>query len=123
MERRPYFIFGDILACAATGAAAGWLVHALIPGAWFLPLAIVAGMALGMLAGMIGGMLFSPFFGGFEIIMPAALSGMAAGMVVAMLSAMAGTGPAAALGAGGATGLACLAYTYVLQALKHGPVR
>ena len=45
MERRPYFIFGDLLACAVTGAAAGWIAHAVIPGGWH-PL---IGMMLGML--------------------------------------------------------------------------
>ena len=84
MERRAYFVLGDLLACAVAGAAAGWLVQLAVPGDWFAAIGMALGMVLGMLAGMGCGALFSPLFGALEVMLPAALSGMAAGMAVGM---------------------------------------
>lgn len=131
MERRAYFIFGDLLACIATGAAAGWLAQAAIPAGWTATIGTVPGMAaamllgmtLGMLAGVLGGILFSPFFGAMEISLPAGLAGMVAGAVVGMLQAMAGIGAATALWTGAAVGLLCLGYTYLLQARLQGEAK
>ncbi len=123
LEHRAYFIFGDVLACAVTGAAAGWLAHAAIPGDWHPLIAMAAGMLLGFLVGAIGGVVFTPLFGALEISLPAGLAGMMAGSVVGMLQAAAEIGPETALWSGALTGLACLAYSYILQARMHGEVR
>lgn len=123
MERRAYFIFGDLLACAASGAAAGWITFAVVPGDWFAIIGMMLGMALGMLAGTVVGFFFAPFFGDFEIALPAGLSGMTAGAAVGMLRGMAGIDAAAALLGGAVAGLACLAYTYLLQARLHGEAK
>lgn len=120
MERRAYFIFGDMLACAASGAAAGWITFAFIPGGWFAIVGMTLGMVLGMLVGMAAGVVFAPFFGDFEIALPSALSGMIAGAAVGMLREVAEIDAAAALLGGAVTGLASLAYTYFLQARLHG---
>lgn len=122
MERRVYFIAGDLLACAATGAAAAWLAWAVVPGDWFAPFAIALGMVSGLIAGTLGGILFTPFFGSMEIAMPTGLTGMAAGMAGGMLPALAADDAGTALWVGAAAGLLCLAYTYVLQARLHGEV-
>lgn len=120
MERRGYFIFGDVLACAAAGAAAGWLSWLAVPAGWTGPLwvtiGLILGMILGMVAGMIFGILFMPLFGALEIVVPAILSGLLAGMAAGMLQPMARIGAAEALSGGAVIGLACLAYTYALQA-------
>ncbi|MBE9555534.1 MAG: hypothetical protein IMF08_01650 [Proteobacteria bacterium] len=122
MERRLYFVFGDLLACAVTGAAAGWVVHAVIPGDWFALIGMALGMLLGMAVGAVGGILFAPLFGNLEISLPATLAGMMAGSLVGMLRGMAGIDSVAALWVGALAGLACLAYSYVLQARLHGEV-
>lgn len=123
MERRPYFIFGDILACIATGAAAGWIVHAALPADWFAPVGMVLGMALGMLIGLAGGFLFGPLFGDLETTLPAGLSGMVAGSLAGMLQGMVEFGSATALLGGALAGLACLAYTYAWQARLRGEAK
>ena len=122
MERRVYFILGDLLTCIAAGAAGGWLILLVVPGDWFVLLGMVIGMALGMVAGMLVGALFSPLFGAMELMLPASLSGMLGGMVVGMMQATAGIGPADAAWSGAAVGILCLAFTYRLQARLHGEV-
>lgn len=122
MEHRLYFLFGDLLATAVTGAAAAWIVQTAMPSGMFLPLAMLVGMVLGMLVGAAFGTLFGPFFGAFEVALPTALAGMMAGMMAPMLKGMAG-GAVAALWTGAITGLACLAFTYILQALMRGEAR
>jgi hypothetical protein len=122
LERRVYFIAGDLLACAATGAAAAWLAWLAVPGGWFAPLGMVVGLVVGLLVGMLGGILFTPIFGSMEIAMPTGLTGMASGMAGGMLPALAADDAGTALWVGAAAGLLCLAYTYVLQARLHGEV-
>jgi hypothetical protein len=117
-----YFLAGDLLACMTAGAAGGWLTLTLIPGDWFAPAAMGAGMIVGMCAGLIGAALFTPFFGAFEIMLPSSLSGMVAGMVVAMLGTMAGLGGVAAIWVGGLVGILCLMMTYLVQARLGGEV-
>jgi uncharacterized membrane protein YeaQ/YmgE (transglycosylase-associated protein family) len=122
MERRLYFIFGDLLACAVTGAAAGWIAHAVIPGDWHPLIGMALGMLLGLPTGLVGGILFAPLFGDFEVSLPASMAAMVAGSVVGMLQGMTQIGAGAALWAGALAGLACLAYSYALQARLHGEV-
>jgi hypothetical protein len=120
MEARPYFILGDILACAVTGAAAGWLVHAMLPGDFLALAGMALGMVLGMLVGFVGGVLFTPLFGSMEISLPAGLAGMVAGGGVGMLQYLTEMDSLQALWGGALGGLACLAYTYILQAFLRG---
>jgi hypothetical protein len=122
LERRLYFVFGDLLACAATGAVAGWAAHAVVPGGWYALAGMALGMFIGFLVGLFGGVLFTPFFGSLEIALPAGLAGMVAGSVVGMFGGMAGIDAAAALWIGALAGLACLAFTYILQAGMQGEV-
>ena len=115
MERRIYFVMGDLLCNAAGGALAG-VVVALAAGSW-PPL---PGMAAGMLLGGAAAMLIAPLggllFGMLELMLPMMVSGMAAGMLAAMW-ASAGTLQAGAAAARGAlVGLLVLAATYLLNA-------
>ncbi len=123
MERRVYFLIGDLLACIVAGAAAGWLARLAVSGDWLVVLGMATGAALGMLAGMVAGLLFAPFFGSIELLLPATLSGMLAGMGVGILHAWAAIGPADAAWTGALVGIACLVFTYLLQARLHGEVQ
>lgn len=120
VERRGYFIVGDMLACATAGAVAAWLSWLVVPADWntlpWMGVGVILGMVVGMFAGLICGLLFTPFFGAMEIVVPAVFSGLLAGMVAAMLYAAAEIGPVSALWVGALVGLAGLAYTYALQA-------
>jgi hypothetical protein len=111
MERRVYFILGDLLSCVAAGAAGGWLTELAHPGACF----VLIGMAIGMVLGMVAGLLLSPFFGSLEVMLPASLSGMVVGMMhdISLMDAA---------GIGAAMGILCLAFSYRLQARLQGEV-
>ena len=122
MEKRLYFVVGDVLACTSLGAAAGWLTYAVLPQNWWFGVAMVLGMFLGMVVGALGGFLFSPFFGAMEIALPTALAGMMAGMAGGMQAVMSGTGGAEALQSGAGIGILCLAFTYLLQSQLQGEV-
>ena len=82
MERRPYFIVGDLLVNAVAGAATGIAVVRLVPDSWNTPLAMLAGMGVGITVGLVIGFIAMPFFGAFEVMLPAMTSGMLAGMLV-----------------------------------------
>ena len=120
MERRLYFIFGDILTCTVSGAVGGWLAHTGVPGDLSMFFAMFIGMFLGMLAGMLIGFCLAPLFGAMEIMLPASLAGMVAGMMIGMGQMMLHPSPEDASIGGALTGLACLLLTYLLQARLRG---
>lgn len=116
MERRLYFLIGDIISNAGAGALVALGVAAFIDPAWFT----IVAMAVGMLVGGIGAipiaMAASIPFGAFEVMVPVMTTGMVSGMAVGMVAAVRtlDLGPAAALGAG--SGLVVLAGLYTLNA-------
>lgn len=120
MAWRLYFLFGDLLACITVGAVSGWLTMAVVPDDWYLLAAMGAGMIVGMIVGMFGAILFTPLFGSLEIMLPAALSGMAAGAALGMIDNMAEIGWTHAVWGGGLVGLLCLFATYVVQINLRG---
>lgn len=116
MERRPYFVMGDLVANAATGALVGCAAAALVGPHWHSLLAMGLGMLGGMLLSLIASFAFVPFFGAHEVMVPVMTTGMAAGMVVAMQAAMGGVGLAAAMGRGAGIGLAVVVACSALDA-------
>lgn len=116
MERRLYFIAGDLLTNALAGAAAALAARGTISDVWNPVVAMPAGMLLGMFASLPVILVLMPFFGAFEVMLPAMLTGMIAGMVVGMLEAMDPlTIPKAAL-SGGGIGALVVVLVYVLTA-------
>ncbi|MDY6812118.1 MAG: hypothetical protein SV108_00365 [Pseudomonadota bacterium] len=116
MERRAYFIAGDLLANLSTGAVAGAASALLVGPGWPMWLAMPAGMLLGMLlASVLGVAVFFRYFGAMEVMLPTALTGMLAGMLAAMWATMAplGLAPAALLGV--LCGYAALGLVYALD--------
>ena len=116
MERRWYFLFGDLVSNAGVGALVGPVVAALVGETWHPVLGMVAGMLGGGVVALPGAVLLSVPFGAMELMLPVMLTGMTSGMLLGMLAAMGATssGWAAALGA--IAGLVVLAATYVLNA-------
>lgn len=122
MERRAYFIFGDLLACIVAGAASAWLTQLAVPGHWYALVGMIIGIAIGMPVGMVTGFLFSPLFGAFEVMLPASLAGMVAGMVVGMGHILGAGSPADAVFSGAALGVFTMVFCYMLQARLQGEV-
>jgi hypothetical protein len=108
MERRLYFVFGDLLVNATAGVAAALSARAVVTSSWHPLVAMPVGMCVGALAASLVALLFMPFFGAFEVMLPAMLTGMIAGMAASMLEA-----PALP---GAIIGLAVVAWVYFLTA-------
>jgi len=117
MEKRLYFIIGDLFANTFVATVAVALTAWLIGGSW--------GMVPGMLAGMIIGMLItlplalgllSPILGIMEVLSPCMISGMLGGMWGGMWP-LAGS---AVFSWGIGTGLIVMATIYLLNARMTG---
>jgi ABC-type multidrug transport system permease subunit len=120
LERRIYFLAGDVLSNTVTGMAAAWLASVMVAPSWSIP----AGMFAGMLAGMGPGLLLMPvfvgLFGAMEVMLPVMLTAMLAGMVYGMASAMQVPPAPAVLLGGGSIGLLVLLLTYAVDTSLHG---
>ena len=122
MEKRLYFVFGDLMTVTVTGALAGLACAAIVGEGWNPAAAMVLGMVLGMVVALIAGTLAGMLFGAFEIMIPTMLAGMAAGMTIAM-QATAGVSITATARLGAGLGFAVLVFTYVMDALLRGEVK
>lgn len=109
MEKRPYFVLGDLLVNVAAGVTAALSVRALVPPSWHPVVAMPVGMFLGSLVASLLSFLFMPFFGAFEVMLPAMLTGMVSGMAATMLEAPASSGAL--------IGLAVVGWVYFLTAM------
>jgi len=116
MERRLYFLVGDLLSNVGVGALVGLVVVSLVAETWPPVLGMVAGMLVGDLVALPAAVALSVPFGAMEIMLPVMTTGMVSGMAVGMLAAMGvvQTGQSAAVGA--IAGLLVLAATYGLNA-------
>lgn len=81
MEKRPYFIIGDLLANALVGTAAVAVTSWLIGGAWGMIPGMIVGMILGMIVALpLSLALLFPLLGVMEVMAPCMLTGMLGGM-------------------------------------------
>ncbi len=120
MEKRVYFLFGDVLASSLIGVLAGLAASALIGPSWPMLIAMLIGMALGMLVSLLSPIVFTPLFGAHEVMIPSMLAGMLSGMVVGMGAAMQplSAGTASALGA--LIGVGVTVLVWIGNAVLHG---
>lgn len=118
MEKRPYFIVGDLVGNMLVATLAVAVSEWLIGGAW----GMLPGMVIGMIIGMAIalplslGLLF-PLLGVMEVLAPCMLSGMLGGMWGGMWP-LAG---AAILRWGCGTGIAVVLIVYALNVGLGGP--
>ena len=115
MERRPYFVLGDLAVNCATGGVTAWLASSVVPTGWGMAGGMVAGMILGMVIGIVLAFVFTPLFGALEVMLPAMLSGMLAGMGGGMMATQVGPMAFAPWQAGVAVGALSMAYSYFVQ--------
>ena len=120
MERRLYFLIGDLLSNVGVGALVGVTAASLVGEAWPAVLAMVIGMLAGDLIALPAAFALSALFGAMELMLPVMLTGMLAGMLVGMRAAMVPLSSGSAAALGGAAGLVALAATYALNAYVRG---
>lgn len=118
MEKRLYFIIGDLFANTFVATAAVALTAWLIGGSW----GMIPGMPIGMVIGMLVALplslvLLSPILGVMEVISPCMVSGMFGGMWGGMWPLAGG----AIFRWGVGTGIAVLVIVYALNAVVSGP--
>ena len=85
MERRLYFLFGDIVSNTGVGALVGLVVVLCVRKGWPALLAMVSGMLLGDVVALPAIVVLSILFGAMEVMLPVMLTAMVTGMMVAML--------------------------------------
>jgi hypothetical protein len=116
MERRLYFLVGDMLATAGAGAVAGLAALAVTAEGSNMLVAMLIGMPVGMAVALPIAFAFAPFFGAMEVMVPTMLGGMLSGMWIAMAEAMRGLSGTEAAVWGALAGLLGLAITSVANA-------
>lgn len=114
------FIAGDFLSNLALGALTGVLGASVFHPGWAMIPAMLAGMLGGMAFAFVWGSVAGIWLGAHEAHMPAMLTGMWAGMCIAMLAAMEPLTMARGAQLGAFVGLACLLFTYLMNALLRG---
>lgn len=120
MEKRLYFLVGDVLASSVIGGLAGLAVTSLIGPSWPMPVAMVVGMALGMLVSILSPLVFTPLFGAHEVMIPSMLTGMLSGMVCGMWAAMQTLSGGTASAIGALIGVGVVVLVWIGNALLHG---
>ncbi len=115
MEKRPYFLIGDLLTNGVAGAVVALICTSVFSEAWPHSLAMVAGMFVGSTVGMLLAMLASVALGAFEVMLPV----MTTGMLVGMLSATSAAALTEAAAGGALVGVGVLVLTYLLNARIH----
>lgn len=122
MERRPYFLLGDVLACGVTGAAAGLAAVGMVAQSWNMLAAMVVGMIIGMVLALFLGLALFFWLFGFEVLIPVMLTGMLAGMALGMAEAVTGLEWSGGAVAGALIGWGTLLATYLINARLTGKV-
>jgi len=118
MEKRLYFIIGDLLANAFVATAVVALTAWLIGGSWGMSAGMLVGMVIGTVAALILSLvLLVPILGAMEIFVPCMLSGMLAGMWGGMWP----LDRAGVLQWGVGTGIAVFVIIYALNVVMTGP--
>jgi len=118
MEKRLYFIIGDLIANAFVATVAAGLTAWLIGGSW----GMIPGMLIGMLIGMIIALplsliMLAPLLGAMEVISPCMISGMLGGMWGGMMPLSGDEIYRWGIG----TGITVVVIIYIANAIVTGP--
>jgi len=95
-----FYQIGDFLSPVLIGGATAAAVAAVVSPDSSMLVGMLIGMVLGLPVQIVGALLLMPLFGAFEVMVPAMLSGMAAGVVTGMLAASGVVGGPGVIGAG-----------------------
>ena len=117
---RLYFLVGDIVSNATTGACAGFACALVINPGWHMFTAMLGGMLIGMAVALLLVFPLMRYFGAMEVMLPVMLSGMVAAMIVAMMASMTALSLSAGLRWGAGCGLSALAFCAYADYLIRG---
>ena len=120
MEKRLYFLLGDVLSNSAVGILAGLATASLVGTGWPMLIGMLVGMVIGMLVSFLGPIVFSPLFGAHEIMLPTMLSSMLAGMLFGMAAAMQSLSMGTIVGIGALLGFGITVCVWISNARLHG---
>lgn len=119
VERRCYFLVGDVLSNASMGMASAWIATVVAGPDWHMLAAMLAGMGAAMALSLALMPLYVGLFGAMEVMLPVMLTAMVAGMLYGMLDAMFTLPLYGVLGGGMVTGILVLLLTYATDTAMH----
>ena len=120
MDKRLYFVMGDVLVNVAIAILVAILSWWIVSISWNMFIAMWLMMILGMVLAMLLALPAGICFGAMEVMLPMKLSGMASGMVVGMWAAMHPLSFSQAVGVGGVTGLLSIVVVWLLNSKIRG---
>ncbi len=120
MDKRLYFVVGDLVSNIAVGALVAWLCCWLFSPGWNMFLAMFVAMFVGMLLATVLWLPASIYFGAMEVMTPLMLTGMVSGMVVGMWAAMMPIGVSMALFVGAVSGLVTIVAVWIANEQLRG---
>lgn len=117
-----FFQIGDFLSPVLIGGMTAAAVAGVVsPGSSML-LGMLIGMVLGLAVQIVGALFLMPLFGAFEVMVPAMLSGMAAGVLTGMLAASGVVGSPGVIGAGVILGAGVYGFVWCRNRALRGRV-
>lgn len=120
MDKRLYFVLGDLASNVLAGAIIGWICGLLVGTGWNMFVAMFVMMAVGMALSLLLWLPASILFGAMEVMVPIMLTGMVSGMVVGMWGAMSPIDAGEAFRIGAISGLACIVAVWILNNQVRG---
>ena len=120
MDHRWYFVVGDVLANAFSGALVGLVAVMMVRVGWNMYLAMMLMMVVGMVLSLPLALTFGHWFGAMEVMVPVMQTGMMSGMVVGMWQAMAPLSVIQGLTVGSVTGLVMLGLLWLANSALRG---
>lgn len=116
MEKRFFFVAGDVLSNSVMGIVASLLAINTVDPSWHMPVAMLAGMVAGMCLSLVLMPVFVGLFGAMEVMLPVMLTAMLAGMMFGMAGSMYVLTTLQVITGGALIGILALLFTYAADA-------
>jgi prepilin signal peptidase PulO-like enzyme (type II secretory pathway) len=117
VERRPYFVLGDLISCAGTGGLVGLVTGAVVGPEWHGVVGLAVGVVMGMIIALALGLTaLQILFGAIEVVLPVTLTGALVGMWIGVIAAGADVSSGWSASAGASLGLGVMVFSYALNA-------
>ncbi|MFK8019681.1 MAG: hypothetical protein AB8B86_07930 [Pseudomonadales bacterium] len=120
MDKRLYFVLGDLITNVVAGMFVAGLCYLIFDTGWNMIIAMFVAMALGMLFSMIVWFPASILYGAMEVMLPVMLTGMYSGMIVGMWASMHPLSLTTALLCGAITGFITVTIVWIVNNQLRG---